>query len=70
MNWLKARLNEPSTHTALSLLLSMASFVGPSKDQPYILCFAAVLAALGFVLPEGVARKVDNAASKGFGPKT
>lgn len=69
MSWLKARLNEPSTHNALAIVLSMLSFLAPSKDMPYVLALAAVLAAFGFVLPEGVAKKVNTAANQGFGPK-
>lgn len=69
MSWLKTRLNEPSTHNALAILLSMASFLAPSKDMPYVLCLAAVLAALGFALPEGVAKKVNAAAAQGFSQK-
>jgi len=62
MNWLKARLNEPSTHTAIAILLTLGTTVAPAADRPYVIALAGVLAALGFVLPEGVNARVQAAA--------
>jgi hypothetical protein len=70
--WIKARLNEPSTHAAILGLLNavlLVWFVVPSKDQALILAAAAVLGGLGFALPEGLAKKVQQAESSITQPK-
>ena len=62
--WIKARLNEPSTHAALCGVLNAAVlvwFVVPKAGQAYILAAAAVLGGLGFALPESLAKKVATA---------
>lgn len=49
LNWIAARLQEPSTHAAIAAMLAAAT---PFIPQPYGTIAAAVFAALGFALKE------------------
>ncbi len=62
--WTKARLNEPSTHAALSAMFTLATMFAPAKEQPFVLGAAIIFGALGFALPDGLNKKVIQAEEK------
>ena len=69
MNWLKARLNEPSTHASIATLLTLGLIFAPSADQPYIAGVSMLLGALGFALPERAQKAVGELQDGKIGPQ-